>query len=88
MSCMFEILNKYKRIKTLYLKRYILFKGLNMAKVYETEDTVVYRNEDRDTWIKNKNTNERTYIPSGSEDSVGTFDSKRQIHKTKNNKKS
>ncbi|MEA3498464.1 MAG: hypothetical protein U9R16_05325 [Campylobacterota bacterium] len=50
-----------------------------MAKVYESDDTVVYRNEDGDTWIKNKETDEREYIPNGSEESAGTFDSEQQI---------
>jgi len=50
-----------------------------MAKVYESDDTVVYRNEDGDTWIKDKETDERTYIPSGSEEPAGIFDSEHQI---------
>jgi len=48
-------------------------------KVYESEDTVVYRNDKGDTWIKNTETNERTYIPSGSEDATGIFDADSQI---------
>ena len=51
-----------------------------MAKVYESEDTVVYRNEDGDTWVKNTETDERTYIPAGSEEAAGTFDSNHQIN--------
>ena len=50
-----------------------------MAKVYESEDTVVYRNEHGDTWVKNTETDERTYIPAGSEEAAGTFDADHQI---------
>ena len=50
-----------------------------MAKVYESDDTVVYRNEDGDTWVKNTETDERTYIPAGSEEPAGIFDSTQQI---------
>ena len=41
-----------------------------MPKVYESEDTVVYRNENGDTWIKNTHTDERKYIPNESIESV------------------
>lgn len=50
-----------------------------MAKVYESEDTVVYRNEDGDTWIKNTETDERTYIPNGADEPAGIFDNEKQI---------
>jgi hypothetical protein len=50
-----------------------------MSKIYEADDTVVYKNEDGDLWIKDRESGERTYIPADSDEPAGVFDGHHQI---------